>query len=106
MAMDIDFPTFAALLLGACILLAFLELALKSTPMDKPDFASDYELPPNVEKIHMVKGEWRHKDDGRLATKAEVKTAGLIWPATPPSSPGGGSGRAVTGSGIANKKDD
>ena len=51
-----------------------------------------------------MNGEWRHKDSGRAATKAEVKTAGLVWPRTPPSSPKAGKVDGVTGSGAAVSK--
>lgn len=105
--MELDFPTFAALFMLGFILLAFLELAVKSKPMTKPEFEGDYELPPLVDKLQHFRGEWRHKDDGRLATKEEVLSAGLLWPSTPPGSAAAkrktgfyGDSNGVTGSGI------
>lgn len=94
--MEMGFWTFVLIFMLASILLAFLELQLKSTPVTGPDYQQTYELPPGLEKLELRQGAWHHKDTGAPATRVEVKHAGLVWwepgqsttpPGTPPGSP-------------------
>lgn len=78
--------TFCVLFFLASILLAFVELAIKSKPTSQADYEKTYGIPPGLDSLNYQNGEWRHKPTGRLATKGEVECAGLIWPTTPPGS--------------------
>lgn len=108
--MEVGFWTFVLLFFLVSILLAFLELQIKSTPVTGPDFEQTYELPPGLDQLDFQGGAWRHKGTGRPATKAEVERAGLIWrepgtsttpPGTPPGSPKGATRRALlAGTGV------
>lgn len=77
----ITFTKFFLVFLGLCILMAFLELTLKSKPItkEKPDYERAYELPPGLEDIEKVDGVWVHRKTGEKATKEEVESAGLVW---------------------------
>lgn len=77
----LTFWGFAALSLLACIVLACVELAIKSKPMTKADLGSAYDLPPNVDAYERRDGVWVRKATGEKATRQEVETAGLIWAA-------------------------
>ena len=87
--MELNFWTFCLLFLLASFLLAFVELAIKSTPISQADYERTYGIPPGCASLQYCQGEWRHKPTGRLATKKEVEGAGLIWPTTPPGSKAG-----------------
>jgi hypothetical protein len=100
--MEVDFWTFVLFFFLASFGLAFLELALKSTPVTGPDFEKTYDVPPGLDRIDYQNGGWRRTDTGALATREEVETAGLIWrepggsttpTGTPPGSPRAGKGK-------------
>ena len=64
--MEIGFWTFCFLFLLVSFLLAFLELAIKSTPVTGPDFEQTYELPPGLDQVEYRNGAWRHRISGAI----------------------------------------
>jgi len=90
--MEIDFLTFCILFFLASFLLAFVELAIKSTPISQADYEKTYGIPPGLDDLDYQDGGWRYKSSGRLATKSEIERAGLVWPKTQPGRKGNTSG--------------
>jgi len=94
--MEMGFWTFVLVFLLVSFALAFLELALKSSPVTGPEFEKTYDMPAGLDRLDFQQGAWRRTDTGALATRAEVQGAGLIWrepgastspSGTPPGSP-------------------
>jgi hypothetical protein len=95
--MEIDFLTFCILFFLASFLLAFVERAIKSTPISQADYEKTYGIPPGLDDLDYQDGGWRYKSSGRLATKSEIERAGLVWPKTPPGRKGNSSGSRTNG---------